>query len=400
MKHTLLFLFFIASVVSAQESLPVLSDIPVFLDEKRAILLFRHRGETPEDSYILNKITYAEEALSKAFLDHGLSLAGRSEADDFRPEAVQLHCETAQVRWALLVDTDFRDQNLVWYFSVYDAVALIVRAQELFSLFLYLGVYTEDALDLSAQRLIEKWQQSFQEPKRFVDYQAVQQRQRFTSPQDGVTVFWGRDNRQEIGTIEQNYLIAPLILFPTGVPVQGMIAKDGYWSQDFVIPEGITQEPLKLKVLQKITRHSFGFMLALRSLERSSFDFEYRFHLLPDRLFLSGGWSIWSDITELSGGLEMVHHEWRLRAGLYLLPWNDFVFRLFVSTGLSFILTDNFQSRFLADPFILGAEYHFSKWALVAEYRFPSVLGYSRSSFGSTALNMDSFLSLGVQLKW
>ncbi|MDR2807780.1 MAG: hypothetical protein LBB43_02105 [Spirochaetaceae bacterium] len=394
MKNTVLFFFFITSVVSAQESLPIA------LDETQAVLLVRHRGETPEDTYIFGKISYATEAISRVFQDQYLSIMGRYTTDDLGFEVVQMYCETDRVRWALLVDTDFRDSNLVWYFSIYDAVEQNIRAQDLFSLFLYLGVYTEDAMNLSAQRLIEKWHRSFQEPKRFADYQAVQQRQRFVSQQEGVTVFWGKDNRQEIGIIEQSYLIAPLILFPVDVPVYGTIAKDGYWPQDFVIPEGITQEPLKLKVLQKITRHSFGFMLALRSLEHSSFDFEYRFHILPDRFFLSGGWSIWSDKTELSGDSETVHHEWRLRAGLYLLPWNDFVFRLFAGTGLSFTLTDNFQSRFLADPLILGAEYHFSKWAFVAEYRFPSVLGYSRSSLGSAALNMDSFLSFGVQLKW
>ena len=268
------------------------------------------------------------------------------------------------------------------------------------SFYFVLGIYTDDAMGFSCQRLVEKWKRSFQDPLPSGDSRSVQVRQRFLSPQDGVTVFWGKEARKEVGYLQQGSFIAPLTLFPEAALVYGTIEKDGYWPQDFVVPQGISLQPFKLPVLQKITRHSFGFMLAFRSLEHSSFDFEYRIHIMTDRFFLSGAWSIWRDATELAGGLEAVHNEWRVRAGLYLLPWEAPVFRVFVSTGISFTLSDAFKSRFLADPLILGLEYHFSHLAFIAEYRFPFVLGYSRSSFGSAALNMDSFLSIGVQLKW
>ena len=122
MKHGLLFFFFIASVLAAQE------ELPVFLDETRAILLSRYRGESPSDNYLINKITYASEALTQALSSEGLSTIQRYQTDDLTFQAVQRACERDKVRWALIADTDFQDHNLIWYLSIYDALEQGIRA--------------------------------------------------------------------------------------------------------------------------------------------------------------------------------------------------------------------------------------------------------------------------------
>jgi hypothetical protein len=394
MKNSSIFLLFAMtiSVFAAQE-------IPG-VDQTDIILLVRHQGEQISDPDLARKIRYTEEAVQKVLAAHTITITQQYTVDDMSTESVRAQCQAQLVRWAVLVETEFKNEHLFWSFSVYDANGDFIRAQDALSIFFYIGAYAQDSMDLSAQKLVDKWLGSFTDQEHFDGRFAVQQQQHFIAKQEGVEVFWGNGQQgKSAGKTRQGYLIAPLFLFTQGEPVYGTAAKDGYWPQHFVLPTGISEESVQLPVLQKKTQHSFGFMAGFRSLGRTSVDFEYRFHILPDRLFLKADWSLWQDITAMSPITEALHMELRAGAGLYLLPWNDFPFRVFAGIGISFVFAGE-QFRILGDPLVIGAEYHFSQWAAVAECRIPHLLDYSQGAFGYDALNDDIYLSVGIQLKW
>ncbi len=206
------------------------------------------------------------------------------------------------------------------------------------------------------------------------------------------------------GEVQEGRLDAPLFLFEEGAPIYGTVVKDGYWSRDFVLPNGISAEPFHLPSLMKKTRHAAALMMNFTnvSTKNTGFgfgaSFEYRFYPLPDRLFFKGSYSLRTERGALDqAGRGNLTHELRIGIGVNLLPVL-IPFRLIAGTGVS--ATFNNGANFLADPLWLGAEYHFSRFAITGEVRLPALFSYSRDVFGAKSADKGVCISFGVMLKW
>jgi hypothetical protein len=121
--------------------------------------------------------------------------------------------------------------------------------------------------------------------------------------------------------------------------------------------------------------------------------------MLPDRFFLNPGFTCWREKTSLSREQEALHGELRFRPGVYLQPKVDSNFRIAAGSGISAVYSDE-EFNFLIDPLWLGAEYHFSRWALITGIRIPSVLGYARDIIQENKVTGGILISVGVMLKW
>lgn len=371
-------------------------------EESSLVLVVNHQGYDGDDPDILHTIQYTEDAGETAMATLGLRRTSRVVEDEsaggISQERIAARCREAGVRWALAVYTNFRDGRFSWRFSVYDAAEDFIRASDTFSIYLSAGITSLNAIDSSAERIVLNWQKSY--PAQAFDGRfAVTINQKFRSRQEGVEVLYGSAGEIPLGRIEAGFLDAAFFPFTAGLPVYGVVVKDGYWTRAFILPQGITEEVFALPILQKKTRHSLGAVTGFRGPNYYAANLEYRFHALPDRIFVKAGWGMWLDATELSQAAPAVHHELRLSPGLYLLPFTDFPVRILAGTGISLELTEG-GTNFLADPLWVGLEYHFPQWALVAELRLPRLFGYSRDVFQANKLGNDLWYSLGVLLKW
>jgi hypothetical protein len=369
--------------------------------QEGAIIVFSHHDKEKAASELHAAIEYTTYAMDIHFLGIGIEAQVpyiNDEQGDFSTEELRRRCQDAGVRWALLCYTAFQDGRLSWRFSVYDVQDGMIRAAENFFTALYAGVETQEAINASMQRLIRNYQKSFPASE-FDGAFAVSVPQRFTSSEDGIEVRFGDEQGASAGTIKNGELTTPLFLFIQGMPVYGTLTKDGYWPKTFTLRNGVTDEVVALPPLMKKARHSLVFMTESRDFARYALDFDYRLHILPDRWFLKLGYALWQDKTLLSSNRETLHQELRFGTGLYVLPRNNWAFRMLLGSGVSLAFADG-GSTFIADPLWLGLEYHFSRWALVSEVRFPEVLGYSRNTFGSDKTDFGVCLSFGVMLKW
>jgi hypothetical protein len=305
------------------------------------------------------------------------------------------------VRWALSVHTEYSEDRFSWLVSIYDGEAGAFRASDGFALFIYAGVSSLQVIDNSVETVIQSWRNSFS-GMAVHGRSAVTIRQHFSSSQDGVTVRFGQDKSGgfiDAGVTEEGELLAPYIPFIEGLPVYGEISRKGYWTKRFTLPKGIVPTNFRLPALQWKLRHSFGFSLDWRGEFPQGIDIEYRFHILPDRLFLRLDWALRPDSTELSDGEKTLHQEFRFTPGVYLLPWTDSLFRLLGGTGFSGVLVRG-EFTFLADPLWVAAEFHFPRWLLKAELRLPWLFGYTRNVFSNALVDNGIYLSAGVMLKW
>ena len=227
--------------------------------------------------------------------------------------------------------------------------------------------------------------------------------QTFIAPEDCLEIRYGTPDEGILaGVIQDGSLTSPLFLFIRDQPVYGSITRDGYWPKTFNLPKGITEETAEVRRLMKKTKQSLSFMTECRDLESAalySVDFDYRFYFMPDRWFLRAGYAVWQDRTALSAKEQTPHNELRGGMGLYLLPKNDWPFRVLAGSGISLIFADG-KSNFLADPLWVDVEYHFPRWAILSEVRFPEIFGYSREAFGADDVKFGASLSFGVMLKW
>jgi hypothetical protein len=376
------------------------------LDESSLVLVVNHQGYDGDNPDILHTIQYTEEAAEAAMAGLGIRRTSRvveaESAGGISLERIVARCQEAGVRWALAVYTDFRNGRFSWRFSVYDAVEGFIRASDIFSAYLSAGITSLNTIDSSAGRIVLNWQKSY--PAQAFDGRfAVTISQKFRSRQEGAEVFYGDAGGIPLGRIEVGVLDAAFYPFTAGLPVYGVVVKDGYWPRTFTLPQGITEEVFSLPILQRKTRHSLGLVTGFRGPNFYTADFEYRFHALPDRLFLKAAWGMRLDSTALSQDLSpeipAVHHELRFSPGLYLLPFTDFPVRILAGTGISLELTEG-GTNFLADPLWVALEYHFPLWALVAELRLPKIFGYSRGAFQENKLGDALWYSFGVVLKW
>jgi hypothetical protein len=370
-------------------------------EKTKALMLIRHQGDPGRDEAILSVIAFTEEAVGQALDSVGLETFDRitpeGNTGDIPLERIRELCREAEADWAYTVFTDFRGDRLYWRFSIYDPGDDIIRASDAFFVFLHAGAY-RDMIENSADRLAKNWQKSFP-TQRFDGFYSVTEGQQFTSPQEGVRVLFGSDQGLDGGVIEEGRLTAPFIRFTVGDPLYGTVMKEGYWPKSFTLPKGITKDAVKLPLLQKRTRHSVGFRTEFRGLYYNGAHMEYRFYMLPDRFFLNSGFTFWRENTPLSQEQEALHGELRLSPGVYLLPKVDSDFRIAAGTGVSLVFTGG-GYNFLADPLWISGEYHFSRWALAAGVRLPSILGYTRDIFQENKVAGGMLLSAGVMLKW
>jgi hypothetical protein len=403
-KQTL-FLAWLFSIVF----LPVLritaQEITSPLDDKRAVLIYNHYGIGEADPNLKPEIEYTVYAMDNTFWKQGIRAEVpyiNDKNGSFTPEDYQKRCEDADVRWALTVYTTFSNGRLTWRFSLYDADEKIVRATDVFFVSLYVGLSTSEAVDLAVKRLYTNYEKSFPASD-FNGNFAVNIPQAFIAPEDGLEIRYG-DPKEGIiaGLIEGGSLTTPLFLFIRNQPVYGSITKDGYWPKTFVLPKGITEETKEVPRLMKRTWQSLSFMTECRDLNDAamySVDFDYRLYFVPDRWFLRAGYAVWQDRTVLSSKEKTLHQELRGGTGLYLFSKNDLPFRVLAGTGVSLVFAEG-KSNFLADPLWLDVEYHFPRWAILGEVRFPKIFEYSRDTFGADNVNFGLSLSFGVMLKW
>ncbi|MDR3343110.1 MAG: hypothetical protein LBT14_10080 [Treponema sp.] len=373
------------------------------LDESTSILMITHEGdEEPDDSAIRRGIDYVAEAVEKAFSQIGIKTIGILVVDDstggIPSKRVQEACREAGVRWGITVYTRFQEAQLSWRISIYDGKEGFDRATDNFSISWYIGITASNLIETSAQKVVHNWQKSFAF-QGFHGIFAADKPQRFTSPQEGVVIWFGLEDGLLAGTIENGILTTPIFRFVENMPVYGEMTKEGYWSKSFSLPQGITDAVVSLPILQKKTRHTLSLITEFRGSDHYALDFEYRFNVLPDRFFLKLDWALWQDTSPLSGLERLLHQEVRFSPGLYFQPKKDFPFRVAAGTGISLAFAGG-NINFLADPLWVDLEYHFSQWAVKAELRVPSLWGYSRDIFGEDKVASGLYLSVGIMLKW
>jgi hypothetical protein len=352
--------------------------------------------------------------MEDAFAEAGFKAVKRiskASSGGIPQELVHSACLEESVRWALTVYTNFNEGRFSWRFGVYDAQDKAFRGEDAFVVYLYAGLSSRNAIEQSAQQVADHWKKSFA-VQGFDGNFAAQKQQRFTSSQEGVMVYFGDDEGLFLGSIEGGSLTAPHILFTEGAPVYGTLAKKGFWTKPFSLPRGITDKPMRLPVLQKVTHHTFGFLYEFRGSKQYGIDLEYRYNVLPDRLFLKLDWIFWMD-PDFSDKT-LLAPELRLGAGLYLLPKRDWPVRLLAGAGASILFPGDNVSivplqeekiiRFFFDPLWVGLEYHFPQVALKTEVRFPILWeAAGKDDWYFRAPDQDSlpvYVSIGVMIKW
>ncbi|MHB9292838.1 hypothetical protein Holit_01949 [Hollandina sp. SP2] len=373
------------------------------LDSSAGIFLVGHQTwEEMEESLVLERdySSYALNALEKALAEFAIKNHKTIDVSTgLTFERIAALCRAEGVRWGIIVMTALKDDRFSWHFAIYDGEQHFFRSYDSFSSHARAGVFLTPVIERSAEKLAKNWHDS-QSSRSFDGKLAVTQGQRFTGKQDGVQVLFGSlDHFLEGGILMDGALTSTFYPFTEGLPLYGKLVKDRYWPRSFVLPEGITDTVVALPELQRKVRHSIGFGYEFRGDLFACLDVEYRFHILPDRLFLKAEWGIWNDTTQLSSGVKAQHQEYRLGAGVYVQPGRDAVFRLYGGTGLS-LVTASGAVLTLADPLWVGAEYHFPHWALKAEFRLSEILGYSRDRYEIDTIGVSSYGLLGILLKW
>ncbi|MDR2394758.1 MAG: hypothetical protein LBD93_11495 [Treponema sp.] len=373
------------------------------LDSSAGICLVGHQApETIEEALVLEQDypAYARTALEKAFARFAIENRKTIAVSvDLTFERIEALCLAEGVRWGIIVMTALKGDLFSWHFAIYDGEQHFFRGYDFFSVHVRPGVFSAPVIDRSAQKLVRNWHDSLSS-RGFNGKLAVTQGQRFIGTQDGVQVLFGSQDRfLEGGTVTDGVLTSTFYPFTEGLPLYGTLVKDRYWPRSFVLPQGITNTIVALPRLQRKVRHSIGVGYEFRGDLFACLDVEYRFHILPDRLFLKAEWGIWKDTTQLSQGVGAQHQEYRFGLGVYVQPGNDAAFRLYGGTGLS-LVTASGAVITLADPLWLGVEYHFPHWALKLEFRLPEILGYRRDIYEPDTTGFSSYGLLGVLLKW
>jgi hypothetical protein len=369
----------------------------LILDDTGAVMAVSHENEH-------DHLVSIPLALEQAFVAEGILSVTYSGAE-FPPDRVHEACVNAGARWGLTVRTSFKDGRLSWRFGVYDAKERSYRGSDSFAVFLFAGISSQNALESSARKVADQWRKSRSASQDFNGRFAVPEGQRFTSRQEGVMVYYGDETGPFLGSIERGSLRAPRFPFTRGEPVYGTALKEGYWTRNFRLPRGVTDKPARLPPLQKVTRHSFGFSYQFQGNAAYFIGLEYRYHLIPDRIFLEFDWAFQMSFDG-PGKSPLLGHEAVLRPlGIYLLPKRDLPVRLAAGTGGSLFMQDGKIPRLFFYPGWLDVEYHFPQFILKAELKVPLLLDdffwYYRAPPDIWRFGPVGFCcSLGVMLKW
>jgi hypothetical protein len=344
-----------------------------------------------------------QQVLERVFFEAGIQSVTYN-AEGVSLEHIQTACDKAGARWGLMARTSLKDGRLYWHFSIYDAQDRAIQGSDSFDAAFLAGISSQGAIESSAYKVASQWEKS-RSAQDFDGRFAVDQGQRFTAGQERVMVYFGGEDGIFLGSIQGGSLAAPRFLFTQGEPVYGTVMKTGYWTRNFTLPQGITDKPAPLPALQKVTRHSFGFSYQFQGTAEYSFNLEYRYHLLSDRLFLEFNWGFWLSFDS-SGEKPFLGQEVVFKPlGLYLLPKRDLPVRLVAGTGASLMLPDQKIPKPFFYPLWVDAEYHFPQFILKAELKVPLLLDafswYYQPPQDIWRFDpLGFYCSVGVMLKW
>ncbi|GHV25671.1 hypothetical protein AGMMS4952_04030 [Spirochaetia bacterium] len=407
-RFLLLLLFFLPSLANNARSLWA---------EETAVLIFNHQGGRVFKDRDLQEIVTGIIQTAFSAVDMGIAAIVTTTGSSLNSAELVAACGDAGVIWAVIAATRYENDTLFWQFAVYDSKARTFRAYDFSSAHTLAGISALGALSSSVGTVARHWYSALT-PKTFDGKPAVSGPQKFILKNEEARVRYGSGNTTgsgenviEAGTVEGGSLTAAFVPFPAGLPVFGEIVKEHYYPANFSLPKGVTETPKKLPALQKKTRHSVSFNYFLRNNGSSGFpgiDAEYRFHILPDRLFLQADWAVWTGPIDLPGPDEdavledsMFRQEYRFAAALYLQPRNAARFRVTAGSALSYEKPWNSWGMFLVEPVWGGLEYHLSHVGFKAEVRWPLSVGgmIDRVDFRDLPVLGLSFFA-GVMLKW
>jgi len=346
------------------------------------------------------------DALAAALLRE-LAAAGFRAVEVYRgagADAAAIHRESA-ARWVAVGECSMERKRAVWRISMFDFVDGALVAADAQGAFAGLSALT--LIDESAARVAGE---AGALRERVAPGPPIDYRLRFLSDDGGATVAFGTgDDARPVGSVADGGLVAPFVAFRAGAPVVVSTSKDGYWPRTTVFMPAEADEPIELPALMPRTRHALSAGLTTSRLLGVSAD--YRYHLLPDSVFLSAGDSLWLQSAFTAGSLPVLHDELRLGAGAYLFLPPYAKFRFAAGAGLSGIVTLLFPADLerklyfdlSLDAAWLSFEWHEPTWAAFLEqrlsYSFGLDSGLLRRGWRETATGPMT-VSAGVMLKW
>ncbi|GHV77440.1 hypothetical protein AGMMS49942_22610 [Spirochaetia bacterium] len=385
---------------------PLVDKTPSLWAEEAAVFIFNHQGGQVFRDRDLQEIITDIMKMAFSAVDMRIDNIIATTALSLDSARLVAYCGDAGVRWAIIAATRYENDTLFWQFAVYDSEARMFRAYDFSSAHTLAGISALEAVSSSVGTVARHWYSALT-PKTFDGKPAVTGPQKFISKSEEARVLYGSSEGGfiEAGIVEGGGLTAEFVPFPAGLPVFGTIIKEHYYPESFSLPKGVTESPKKLPPLQKKTRHSGAFNYFLRNNGRSGvpgIDAEYRFHILPDRLFLQLDWAVWNgplEAPEPEEGEDPVsedavfRQEYRFAVALYLQPRNAARFRITAGSAVSYMNPSDSDGMFLVEPFWGGLEYHLARVAFKAEVRYPISIALNLPVFGV------SFFA-GVMLKW
>ena len=395
-----------AGLLHAQDgSDPVAGEIQ--LDEKAVLILWSQKSDESLASeadqfsdYLVRSLRTALTKETYRIVDSAMLPSWPNNPLDW---AVKAGTDKS-VRWIFLAEIEVRAQSLSWKIEAYDGRRRSLRASDVFSTFP--GLSALPYLDDSSRSVVLAWLGSIAADREIVNL--TKHSQKVYGSQEGVQVWYGsHDTGILAGTIQKGALEALYFPFPMGEPLLLEVNMEGYWPRSLVLPEGVTDNPVKLPVLQKKSNWAWGLGTGTGRL--LGLTYLYRWYPVPDRFFLRFDNAFWAGYSFTPGAVPLWHDELRFGLGLYLQNKVDGTLRFAAGSGGSGVVSflpasegGNFRSALdiLLDPVWFSLEYHFPRWAVCFEFRLPYATG-------SGLLNQDwlepsgggPFVSLGVLIK-
>jgi len=399
--------------LGAQES------APRELDTKAGVLVL-DRAPSPEAEEDAQRFADAVVASTRAaFVERGLTIdpkllgarsdiRGTWETENQGAQIAGNQVEReAGARWVLWIRTALDGNRLFWRIGVYDAESGALLGADSYSTFA--GLSALPVIDDSAKRVAQEWEKAKGRVAEKVELVSISQR--FISPDPGVSIRFGTDRfgSWEGGTFSSRELSAAYVPFRRGQPVTVEVYREGYWSKEVTLPKGIQEKPVLLPRLQKKTQTAWGVNTGIGRLLGAAL--VYRWYPVPDRVFLKTENAVWDTQRFTPGSSPVLHDELRFGVGAYLQNRVDAAFRYSLGLGASAIGTILLNAPgytvpagidLTFEPLWMTLEYHFPRWAIVFENRFPYSLGTGFLYPGWMSIDRMGplFFSLGVLLKW
>jgi len=386
------------------------------LNDKEFMILLDNRS--PAESGIEGR-RFSETiaaSVTTAFREKGLDPGGQKNRPDETGEPVS-EGETASdagnasgIRHVVVIHSLLDDRRLSWRIAVYDAESAALVASDAYSA--YAGLSALTIIDDSARNAAQAWKKNSDATDETAT--RVETSQDFISRDSGVSVRYGSSASgifREAGTVEDGKLTGDYTPFAEGAPIHLEVWREGYWTKEAVLPEGVRETPFELPRLHKMTDSAWSWSAGLGRLAGAALS--YRWYPRPDRVFFKAENSFWAGTDFMPGASPVLHDELRLGGGVYLQKSRDAKFRYALGTGFSGIatlLTDapDYDAPtgfdFTLEPLWFTLEYHFPAWAVVFEERIPYALDTGSGFLETGWLTVNGkgpvFFSLGVLYKW